>query len=93
MLIVTYDIHSNFSRNRFSKFLGKFGDRIQLSVFKIKNSKRVLNAILSEVEYRYRKEFLPTDSVYIFNSCEGCTKRVHKFGSAAYEDKDVVYLE
>lgn len=93
MLIVSYDIHSDFSRNKFSRFLSKFGDRIQLSVFKIKNSKRVLNVILSEVNERYKKDFRPTDSVYIFNACEGCTKRIHKFGSAAYEDTDVVYLE
>jgi CRISPR-associated protein Cas2 len=93
MLIVTYDIHSDFSRNRFSKFLSKFGDRIQLSVFKIKNSKRILNAILSEVEYRYKKEFRPTDSIYIFNTCDGCTKKIHKYGSAKYEDAEVVYLE
>lgn len=93
MLIVSYDISNNSSRTRFSKFLNKYGGKVQYSVYKIKNSKRILNLILSEVNERYKKDFKPTDSVYIFNTCEGCTKKIHKFGSAAYEEEDVVYLQ
>ncbi|MFQ5492700.1 MAG: CRISPR-associated endonuclease Cas2 [Candidatus Dojkabacteria bacterium] len=93
MLIVSYDISNDKSRTRFSKFLKQYGDAVQYSVYKVKNSKRVLNLVLTEVNERFKKDFEPTDSVYIFRTCEGCTSKIQKFGSAAYEEEEVVYLE
>ena len=39
MLIISYDISETKVRTKFSKFLQKFGRRIQLSVFEIKIAK------------------------------------------------------
>ena len=49
MLIVSYDISDDKLRNRFSKYLKKFGFRLQYSVFQVKNSKRVLDNITTEI--------------------------------------------
>lgn len=92
MLIVSYDFSSNKTRSKFSKFLEQYGDRVQLSVFKVKHSQRVLNNIKAEVEHRFKKLFKPTDSIYIFSTCEGCDKKILRYGSAAHEEKDVIYL-
>ena len=92
MLIVSYDITNNKKRSRFSKFLKKFGSRLQYSVFELRNSQRVLQNIVSEVECKYRQKFELTDSVYIMQLCEGCKKKVKRYGAAAHQDKEVVCL-
>ncbi len=92
MLLVTYDISNTKKRTKFSKFLEKYGNRVQYSVFKIKNSKRILNIITATIEQKFAKYFEAQDSIYIFTICEGCNAKVHKYGYAVYEDKDVIYF-
>lgn len=41
MIIVSYDISNDKRRTKFSKYLMKFGHRIQYSVFEIDNSDRI----------------------------------------------------
>ena len=43
MFLVLYDIESDRLRTRFSKYLGKYGRRVQFSVFEIRNSNRILD--------------------------------------------------
>ncbi len=92
MLLITYDIESDKTRTDFSKFLKKFGRRIQYSVFEIKNSPRVIGAITTELTERYEKRFTGADSVLIFTLCEGCMKKTLKFGFPKTEDHDIVFL-
>jgi len=92
MMIVSYDFESDRTRARFSKFLEKHGRRIQYSVFEIRNSDRVLRNILDEIELRYRKEFTGADSILIYRICEGCKKRILRYGYAEHEEKEIVIL-
>lgn len=92
MLLITYDISNDKKRTKFAKFLEKYGERVQYSVFKIKNSDRILNIMTSEIEKRFSKQFKPEDSIYIFSVCAGCNKKIYKYGYATYEDLDVVYF-
>jgi len=92
MLLVTYDIANDKKRAKLAKFLTKYGNRVQYSVFRVKNSKRVLDIITSTIEKKFAKDFKPEDSVYIFSICDGCNKKVFKYGHAVYEDQDVVYF-
>jgi len=41
MIMLSYDISNNKVRTKFSKFLKRFGRRVQCSVFEINNSQRV----------------------------------------------------
>lgn len=93
MLIVSYDFTDNRIRTRFSKFLKKFGRKIQYSVYEIKNSPRILRNILDEVELRYKKQFKGSDSILIFQICEGCKKKIIRYGYAKNEEKEIVYFE
>jgi CRISPR-associated protein Cas2 len=90
MLLISYDFSNDKIRSVFSKFLEKFGRRIQYSVFEIKNSHRVLTNILKEIELRYKKKFKSTDSVLIFSVCEGCRKKIVRYGYAENEETDVI---
>lgn len=85
MLIVSYDISDNKTRTRFSKFLEKFGYRLQYSVFQIRNSGRILNNIVSVIEGRFEKEFCQTDSIIVFNLSKNCTQL--RFGYAKNDDE------
>ncbi len=90
MLIVSYDISNNKSRTRFSKFLEKFGYRLQYSVFQIENSKRVLNNIITEVERSFKKDFTQEDSVIIFELSKQCKK--HSYGYASNNDETLLVI-
>lgn len=90
MLIVSYDIANDKLRNRFSKFLCKFGYRLQFSVFEIKNSKRILDNVICEIETKFAKKFGETDSIMIFHLSQQCKK--YCFGYAKH-DESVMIIE
>lgn len=93
MLLVSYDFASDKTRTKFSKFLKKFGRRIQYSVFELQNSPRVLTNILKEIELVYKQKFTASDSIVIFPVCLGCQKKVIRYGYAANEEKDVLVFK
>jgi len=90
MIIVSYDFEDNRKRYKFSKFLKRYGRKIQYSVYEIKNSSRVLQNILSEIELKYKKDFSGADSILIFYICESCQKKIKRYGYAANEEEEVV---
>ncbi len=92
MILISYDISNTKTRTKFAKFLEKYGERIQFSVFRIKNSNRILNIITEEIKLTYAPLFKKTDSIYVFRLNNTCMQRTLKFGYAVYEDKDVVQL-
>ncbi len=92
MYIVAYDFANDKTRVRFAKFLEKHGERIQYSVWKIKNSKRVLENIITEVELKYKKHFTGADSIYIFRMCKGCDEKIKRYGYAEHEESDLICL-
>lgn len=93
MFFVSYDFTDDKIRTKFSKFLEKFGRRVQYSIFEIDNSQRVLTNILKEVELVYKKKFKNTDSILIFPVCEGCQKKTIRYGYAVNEEKDVLIFK
>lgn len=88
MILVSYDISDNKLRNKFSKFLSKFGYRLQYSVFKIDNSERILNIVVGEIENQFSKKFSQSDSVYIFKLSSSC--EIVRYGYAENEDKNLI---
>ena len=92
MLLVSYDFENDKARTRFARFLEKYGNRIQYSVWQVRDSERVLQNILTEVQLKYKKEFGGGDSIYIFRICEGCAKKVKRYGYAKHEESDLVFV-
>ncbi len=92
MLIVSYDFSNDKTRTKFSKFLEKYGWRMQYSVFVITNSPRVLENIIAEIDQKYQKLFQKTDSIVIFPFCLSCTTKVIRYGCAKHELENVVYF-
>ena len=90
MLIVSYDISDTKIRTRFSKFLKKYGRRLQYSVYEIKNSNRILKNVVAEIKKNFEKEFTKSDSVFIFNISN---KEILRFGYAKNEEEDLLIFE
>lgn len=91
MIIVSYDIADNKLRTRFSKFLKKFGHRLQYSVFEIDNSHRFLDVISSEIDSNFGKLFGEEDSVMVFKLTASC--EITRYGYARNENEDILIVQ
>ena len=89
-LIITYDISNNKLRTQFSKYLCKFGYRLQYSVFEIRNSDRILENIKTKITGYFEKKFEQCDSVIIFHL--GINTERIRFGYAKNEETDLIIL-
>ncbi len=90
MLLVSYDISDDRLRTKFSKFLSKFGGRLQYSVFEIRNSDRVLENIQTQIDSYFAKQFTQSDSVIIFDLSRQC--KITRFGYAKNDETDLLIL-
>jgi CRISPR-associated protein Cas2 len=90
MLLISYDISDNKLRTRFSKFLSKFGYRLQYSVFEIRNSERILQIIKTQINGFFSKQFDQTDSIMIFKMSKSC--EITKYGYAKNNDDDLIII-
>jgi len=86
MVIVSYDISVDKLRTKFSKYLSRFGHRIQYSVFEIDNSKRIIDNIVNDLTNNFEKSFSQEDSVIIFKMSSSC--EILRYGYAKNYEKD-----
>ena len=87
MIIVSYDIANDKMRTRFSKYLQRFGHRIQYSVFELDNSEKILDNILNDIRNKYEKHFQQEDSVIVFILSKSC--KTIRYGYAKNEESDL----
>ncbi|MEQ9310051.1 MAG: CRISPR-associated endonuclease Cas2 [Balneolaceae bacterium] len=90
MLIVSYDISDDKLRTRFSKYLSKFGHRLQYSVFEIRNSDRVLTNIATYIKLQFDKDFSQSDSVIVFEMSKQC--KITRYGYAQNDETDLLIV-
>ena len=91
MVVVCYDISDDKLRRKFSKFISKFGYRIQYSIFKIDNSSRILNNIFLEIKGVFEKQFGQQDSVIVIKIPENC--ETQRFGYAKNEEEELIIIK
>ena len=89
---MAYDFTCDKTRTRFAKFLSKYGRKLQYSVYEIRNSGRVLQNILREVELKYKKQFTGADSIIIFRLGEWEKENVIRYGYAKNDEAEVVFF-
>ena len=90
MILISYDIKDDKLRTKFSKYIKKYGYRIQYSVFEITNSKRLLDNIMCDISNIYEKQFSQEDSVIIIQTSENC--KITKWGYAKNEGSDILIV-
>lgn len=77
-------------RAKFAKFILKFGERKQYSVYEIKNSQRILSLIKSELDFNFAKKFGEEDSVLIIETSKTC--KISRYGFAKHDDSDIIVV-
>lgn len=90
MVIISYDISDDKLRTKFSKYLSRFGHRLQYSVFEIDNSTRILNNIIADLKNKYERAFSQSDSVIIFKMSSSC--EIIRYGYAKNDEKDFIII-
>lgn len=80
-------------RAKFAKFLLKYGNRIQYSVFTVQNSKRILEIIVKEIDFRFKNEFHKCDSICIFRICNRCAEEIVRYGSSRHVENELVFFD
>lgn len=90
MIIISYDISDDKLRTRFSKYLSRFGHRIQYSVYEIDNSEKILNNIMADIANKYEKRFSQEDSIIIFVLSKTC--KTVRYGYAKNNESDVIMI-
>lgn len=90
MILVSYDIRNDKLRARFAKFILKFGERKQYSVYEIKNSQRILSLIKSELDFNFAKKFGEEDSLLIIETSKTC--KISRYGFAKHDDSDIIVV-
>jgi len=89
-IIVCYDISSNKVRTKFSKFLEKYGVRLQMSVFELEHSVRLLNIIEEKIKEQFEPLFEDCDSIFIFYT--DLNKAV-RYGASKHLDNGLIFLD
>ncbi|MBE7411050.1 MAG: CRISPR-associated endonuclease Cas2 [Leptospiraceae bacterium] len=84
MLLISYDISDTKLRTKFSKYLQKYGERLQYSVFEIKNSERILENIETQIKHYFEKKFSQDDSIMIFKMSTHC--KITRYGYAKNQE-------
>ena len=92
MLIVSYDISNSKIRTKFSRLLKKFWRMLQLSVYEIKNSDRILKILLKEIEMSFAPKFSWADSILIIPVSKANRDKVIRYGQPALEEQEILFL-
>ena len=93
MLIVTYDFSNNKIRTKFHKFLKKYGRPLQYSVFEIKNSPRILNIVMLEIDKVYKPKFTLADSILIIPISPANQHKIMRYGYSVQEEKELIWFD
>ena len=90
MIMISYDISDSKLRSKFSKYIKRFGRRLQFSVYEIDNSPRILAIITSDIESTFMPLFKETDSVLIIVTSSSC--EIIRLGYSAHEEEELILV-
>ena len=89
-IIICYDISNNKVRTKFSKFLEQYGVRLQMSVFELEQSTRLLNVIQEQIKQKFEPLFEDCDSIFIFYTD---LKKAVRYGASKHLDNGLIFLD
>ena len=90
MILISYDIADDKLRTKFSKYIRKFGHRIQYSLYEIDNDPRTLKVIIADIEAQWVRHFSDSDSVLILNLSKTC--EIKRYGYARHDENDLIII-
>ena len=90
MILISYDIQDDKLRTKFSKYIKRFGNRVQYSVYEIENCSRILDNIIADIKNRFMSKFSEADTVLILKLSKTCD--VIRMGYAKHEESDIIMV-
>jgi CRISPR-associated protein Cas2 len=87
MIIICYDIHNTKTRTKLSKYLEKFGRRIQFSIFEIDLHYSRTNEIEEFIKSNFRPKLKNNDSIIIMPFSKSDQARITRYGAKIQEPK------
>lgn len=100
--IVAYDITNNRYRNKLSKALTNYGQRVQYSLFEFELPQNIHDKMIKEIEkiytnyissaYREGNVDELTKSIRIYYTCEACFKKlmVYEYNKNSKKDRYII---
>ena len=89
LYIVSYDIVEDKRRNRLSRCLMDFGDRVQYSVFECLLEEALLKKMISRIKRIVNQE---EDKVRIYVLCATCQRSIEVIGKGSISKIEKVYI-
>ena len=89
-IIICYDISNTKVRTKFSKYLEKYGVRLQMSAFELEHSTRLLNVIEEQIKQNFEPLFEDCDSIFIFYT--DLNKAV-RYGASKHLDNNFIFMD
>jgi len=89
-ILVSYDIPSDKRRNKISKALKDYGERVQYSVFECCLKPEQTEKLTRRLQMLVNQE---EDNIRIYQLCRACIDRITLVGNAFFrEEEDEVYV-
>jgi len=88
-IIVCYDISNNKVRTKFSNFLANYGVRLQMSVFELDHSSRLLKVIEEKIKHYFEPQFESGDSIFIFYTD---LNKAIRYGSSTHINNGIIFM-
>ena len=90
MILISYDIQNDKLRTKFSKYIKRFGNRIQYSVYEINNCERILENIVADIQNKFMNNFSEADTVLVIKLSKTCD--IIRMGYAKHEESEMIII-
>jgi CRISPR-associated protein Cas2 len=92
MILIAYDIHNTRNRTRLSRYLEKYGRRLQFSVFEIDQHYSTQSEILEYIKSEFRPKLKNNDSILIVPILPGTDSKVIRYGRKIQKEKQYLTI-
>lgn len=92
MTLITYDISNTKTRTKLSKYLEKYGRRLQFSVFEITQPQSTIDTIQKTILSQFRPKIKNNDSILFVPIFPSLENQIVRIGSTIQAEKGYIVV-
>ena len=92
MILICYDIHNTRNRTKLSKYLERYGRRLQFSIFEIDQHYTVLSTIKTTIKQDFAIRLRDNDSILIVPMLASMDHKIIRHGAKIQKEKGYVTI-
>jgi CRISPR-associated protein Cas2 len=92
MILICYDIRNNRNRLKLSKYLEKYGRRLQFSIFEIDQHYSILNEIKANIKLEFAPRLRNNDSILIVPMMASMEHKIIRHGAKIQKEKQYITI-